>query len=29
MPIMERSVAEIRTTLSDLAQRLETLGRYL
>jgi len=26
---MERSVADIRSTLSDLAQRLETLGRYL
>jgi len=26
---MERSVADIKSTLSDLAQRLETLGRYL
>jgi hypothetical protein len=26
---MESSVAEIRSTLQDLAQRLETLGRYL
>ncbi|HET8932981.1 MAG TPA: peptide chain release factor 2 [Polyangiales bacterium] len=26
---MERSVAEIRSTLSDLAQRIDTLGRYL
>jgi len=26
---MERSVSEIRDILSDLAQRLEALGRYL